>query len=48
MVPVAAKLLGRPVKWVEDRREHFLTTTQERTRSGMFPWRLTRAAVSWA
>ena len=30
MVPLAAKLLGRPVKWVEDRREHFLTTTQER------------------
>ena len=30
MVPVAAKLLGRPVKWVEDRREHFMTTTQER------------------
>ena len=26
---VAAKL-GRPVKWTEDRREHFLTTTQQR------------------
>ena len=22
--------LGRPVKWVEDRREHFLATTQQR------------------
>ena len=30
VVPVAAKILGRPVKWIEDRREHFLTTTQER------------------
>lgn len=28
---VAATLkLGRPVRWIEDRREHFLTTTQER------------------
>ena len=26
----ALLLLGRPVKWIEDRREHFLTTTQER------------------
>ena len=25
-----ARELGRPVKWIEDRREHFLTTTQER------------------
>ena len=30
VVPALARLLGRPVKWVEDRREHFLTTTQER------------------
>lgn len=29
-VPLAAKLLGRPVKWIEDRREHFTATTQER------------------
>jgi carbon-monoxide dehydrogenase large subunit len=27
---VAARRLGRPVKWIEDRREHFLSTTQER------------------
>src|SRR5262249_46945518 len=27
---LAAILLRRPVKWVEDRREHFLSTTQER------------------
>ena len=29
-VPLAAKLLRRPVKWIEDRREHFVATTQER------------------
>ncbi|MCG8545061.1 MAG: xanthine dehydrogenase family protein molybdopterin-binding subunit, partial [Alphaproteobacteria bacterium] len=29
-VPLAAKLLCRPVKWIEDRREHFVATTQER------------------
>jgi carbon-monoxide dehydrogenase large subunit len=29
-VAVAARQLGRPVKWIEDRREHFLSTTQER------------------
>jgi carbon-monoxide dehydrogenase large subunit len=27
---VAAKRLRRPIKWIEDRREHFLATTQER------------------
>ncbi len=30
VVSVAALLLGRPVKWIEDRREHFIATTQER------------------
>ena len=29
-VPLAAIKLGRPVKWVEDRREHFVATTQQR------------------
>ena len=29
-VSVAAIKLGRPVKWIEDRREHFIATTQER------------------
>ena len=29
-VAVAARLLRRPVKWIEDRRENFLTTHQER------------------
>jgi carbon-monoxide dehydrogenase large subunit len=27
---LVAEQLGRPVKWTEDRREHFLTTTQQR------------------
>jgi aerobic carbon-monoxide dehydrogenase large subunit len=30
VVPLAARLLRRPVKWIEDRREHFLTSIQER------------------
>ena len=29
-VAAAAMRLTRPVKWIEDRREHFLSTTQER------------------
>jgi carbon-monoxide dehydrogenase large subunit len=29
-VALAALILGRPVKWIEDRREHFVATTQER------------------
>jgi carbon-monoxide dehydrogenase large subunit len=29
-VSLAALLSGRPVKWIEDRREHFVATTQER------------------
>jgi len=30
LVPHAAMQLGRPVKWTEDRREHFTAVTQER------------------
>ncbi len=30
VVTLAALLLKRPVKWIEDRREHFISTTQER------------------
>ena len=30
LVPWAAMRLGRPVKWIEDRRENFYATTQER------------------
>ena len=29
-IAVSAKLLGRPVKWIEDRHENFLATHQER------------------
>ncbi|MBX9592912.1 MAG: molybdopterin-dependent oxidoreductase, partial [Roseomonas sp.] len=29
-VAAAARMLGRPVKWIEDRREHFIAATQER------------------
>lgn len=29
-VVIAALITGRPVKWIEDRREHFIATTQER------------------
>lgn len=31
LVPWAAMQLERPVKWIEDRREHFYATTQERS-----------------
>lgn len=30
LVPWAARLLGQPVKWVEDRREHFVSSAHER------------------
>lgn len=30
LVPFAAMRLGRPVKWIEDRRENFVATNQER------------------
>jgi carbon-monoxide dehydrogenase large subunit len=30
LIPMAARRLGRPVKWVEDRREHFLASNHER------------------
>jgi aerobic carbon-monoxide dehydrogenase large subunit len=30
LLPWAAIRLGRPVKWIEDRREHFVATTHER------------------
>ena len=29
-IAAAAMRLGRPVKWIEDRREHFMCATQER------------------
>src|SRR5215831_1563716 len=33
LVPWAAMQLGQPVKWTEDRREHFVAATQERGQS---------------
>jgi aerobic carbon-monoxide dehydrogenase large subunit len=30
LIPFAARLAGRPVKWIEDRREHLLTTNHAR------------------
>jgi aerobic carbon-monoxide dehydrogenase large subunit len=30
LVPMAARLLGREVKWTEDRREHFISSAHER------------------
>ena len=30
LVPYAANRLGRPVKWIEDRNEHFLTLVHSR------------------
>jgi carbon-monoxide dehydrogenase large subunit len=30
VIAAAAMILRRPVKWIEDRREHFIATTQER------------------
>ena len=30
LIPFAARLVGRPVKWIEDRREHFLATAHAR------------------
>jgi carbon-monoxide dehydrogenase large subunit len=32
-IPLAAQKLQRPIKWVEDRYEHFLSTTQQRDQS---------------
>ncbi len=42
VVALAALLIGRPVKWIEDRREHFVATTQERDQY----WDLEAAADS--
>ena len=39
-LPLIAHTVGRPVKWVEDRREHFLSTTQQRDQT----WDLEAAA----
>src|SRR5207249_4283327 len=33
LIPLLAMRLGRPVRWLEDRVEHMLTATQERTQT---------------
>ena len=30
LIPFAARLIGRPVKWIEDRREHLIATNHAR------------------
>src|SRR5262249_32885773 len=30
LIPFAARLVGRPVKWIEDRREHLIATNHAR------------------
>ncbi|MGI9596201.1 MAG: molybdopterin cofactor-binding domain-containing protein, partial [Acidimicrobiales bacterium] len=42
VVPLVARMVGRPVKWIEDRREHFITTNQQ----GDQQWSLEVAAES--
>ncbi|MDC0033582.1 xanthine dehydrogenase family protein molybdopterin-binding subunit, partial [Alphaproteobacteria bacterium] len=41
-ISAATMLLGRPIKWIEDRREHLMTTTQERDQH----WEVEMAAGS--
>ena len=41
VIPAVSRKLGRPVKWVEDRRENFLTTIQERDQY----WNMSLAAT---
>ncbi len=40
LIPYLARRLGRPVRWIEDRREHLLTTNHSREQR----WELTLAA----
>jgi carbon-monoxide dehydrogenase large subunit len=42
LIPFAAKLAGRPVKWIEDRREHFLASNHARDLEGAFEIACTR------
>lgn len=41
VIPAVARALGHPVKWVEDRREHFLSAIQERDQY----WQMSIAAT---
>lgn len=42
LIPWVSKQLGLPVKWIEDRRENFYATTQERTQVHQAEMLLTR------
>ncbi len=42
VIPLVARALGRPVKWIEDRREHFVATTTQRDQH----WHLEVACTS--
>lgn len=45
ILPVAARRLGRPVKWIETRREHFLTGSPDRGQEHVARLGLTRDGV---
>ena len=47
LVLEAARRLGRPVKWVGDRAEHFLTDAHGRDNLVHARWRWTRTDASW-
>ena len=47
VIPVAAMKLGRPVKWTEDRREHFLSRPMERDSIGSRNRGRSTTARSW-
>ena len=47
LVPWAAMRLRRPVKWTEDRREHFISANQERGQLHSARWPSTRTVASW-
>src|SRR5207253_559845 len=47
-IAMAARRLERPLKWVEDRREHFLATTQQRDQIWTVEVAADRAEVRWA
>ena len=42
----ATRMLGRPLKWIEDRREHFLSAIQARTQFWQAKWPSTPQARS--
>src|SRR5712691_3058530 len=45
LVPFAARRLGRPVKWIEDRREHFLSVAHAREQTHELELALKRDAT---